>query len=83
MLPSNTNVPEVHNAPSWYPWQPVPGLYTTGLCIGSGHETRWYGPTFPVAHPGPGILLWGILSVLTSCTCTNFCGEYSQSEAVN
>ena len=33
MLPSNTNVPEVDNEPSWYPCQPVPGLYTTGLYI--------------------------------------------------
>ena len=33
MFPSNTNVPEVDNAPSWYPPQPVPGLYTTGLYI--------------------------------------------------
>ena len=45
MLPSNTNVPEVDNTPTWYSCQPVPGLYSTGLCIRSGHETRWYGPT--------------------------------------
>ena len=33
MLHSNTNIPEVDNAPSWYPCQPMPGLYTTGLYI--------------------------------------------------
>ena len=33
MLPSNNNIPEVDNAPSWYPCQPMPRLYTTGLYI--------------------------------------------------
>ena len=33
MLPSNTNIPEVDNAPSWYPCQPMPSLYTTVLYI--------------------------------------------------
>ena len=44
MLPSNTKIPEVDNAPSWYPCQPVPGLYTTVLYMGFVTFTTTHDP---------------------------------------